>query len=138
MSEGTPIMQTATPNETPKYRVTFETRPSPNSRHRFERPFSYQSDATVWQYQEPEQTLRAGTIVETKLWPHANWFPLNEAARTILSFFNSRQKSRLPLTPFDTKGKLRLDEGLQGAIPKIGVPHLEPVGQDPRQVWPGL
>jgi len=112
--------------ETPKYRVIHETHPSKNSRFKFEPPHSSASDGS---YQYGDRILKRGEIVETRQWPHAAFFPLNEVAKRVLDFFNSRQKSRLPLTPYDSRGQLRLDDGLSGPLPNIGRPQVQPIGK---------
>jgi hypothetical protein len=65
------------------------------------------------------------------------FFPLNYAATKVLEFFNSRQKSRLPRSPFHGD-ELRLDDGLTGPTPKITAPQPEPVRLQPREAWPGM
>ena len=132
----TPPLPAGWDRETARYRVTRDVHPSPNSRHRFETPFSSQSDSDAYQY--GERLLIAGEIIETTSWPHPSFWPLNESGRRVHQFFLMRQKSRLPRSPYDSTGKLRLDDGLAGAMPKIGVPHLEPVRLHPGQAFPGL
>ena len=85
-------------HETPKYRVGFAVRPSPNSRFKNEPPFSSCSDTDVWQY--AERVHARGEIIETRLWPHASFAPLNYSAKKVLAFFNASPKSRLPLSPW--------------------------------------
>jgi hypothetical protein len=104
-------MTTTTADEVARYRVIHETHPSQNSRFKLEPPHASASDGS---YQYGDRVLKPGEIIETRSWPHAAFFPLNESAKRVLAFFNSRQKSRLPLTPYDYAGKLRLDDGLTG------------------------
>jgi hypothetical protein len=120
--------------ETPKYRVIRETFPAEKARFRTEPPFASASDASTWQY--GERILKAGEIVETRDWPHPLFFPLNYAAKKVLDFFNSRQKSRLPRSPYDAVGQLRLDDGLIGTMPKIVAPQVQPIGMPPAGGWP--
>jgi hypothetical protein len=63
--------------------------------------------------------------------------PLNYSARQVIDFSTSRQKSRLPRSPW-ANDQVRLDDGLTGAMPKITSPQPEPVRLQPRQAWPGL
>jgi hypothetical protein len=114
--------------ETPKYRVIRDTKPAPKSRVRFEPPFASGSESDVWQY--GERLMKAGEIVETTEWPHPMFFPLNYAAKKVLEFFNSRQKSRLPRSPF-AGDVLRLDDGLGGPLPKLTALRPEPVDLQP-------
>jgi hypothetical protein len=105
--------------ETPKYRATRDVYPSPNSRHRLEPPFTNFSDSSVWQ--QSERPISAGEIVETKFWPHSSFHPLNYSAEKVLEFFNSRQKSRLPLSPW-RGDRIALDDGLTGPTqPKFSI-----------------
>ena len=97
--------------ETPRYIATRDVRPSPNSRHRLEPPFTTIWQTDVWQF--ASQPIAAGAIVETRDWPHASFRPLNYSAEKVLSFFNSAIKSRLPRSPF-FDGRVRLENGLSG------------------------
>lgn len=97
--------------EPPKYRATRDIHPSPNSRHRFEPPFASLSDSDVWQY--GERPIKAGEIIATTAWPHPSFRPLSYGAGKVLDFFNSRQKSRLPLSPW-RGDRIALDDGLTG------------------------
>jgi hypothetical protein len=115
--------------ETPKYRVIRETKPSPKARFRFEPPFASSSDSDVWQF--GERTLKAGEIIETREWPHPMFFPLNYAAKKVLEFFNSRQKSRLGRSPYAAGGHLQLDDGLSNPLPKIVAPQVHPMDLRP-------
>ena len=135
----TPIPNTPPLNwrkEMPRYRVRIETRPAPKARFRFEPPFASQSDSDIWQY--GEKIWPAGSVIETDQWPCAGTFvPINYSAREVLNFFNSRQKSRLPRSPW-ADGRVRLDDGLSNPMPKITAPQPERVNLEPRQVWPGM
>jgi hypothetical protein len=105
--------------EVPRYRVTRDIHPSPNSRHRFEPPFASLSDSGVWQY--GAQPIKAGEIIETREWPHPSFHALNYGAGKVLDFFNMRQKSRLPRSPWQGN-RLVLDDGLTGTTqPKISI-----------------
>lgn len=116
--------------EIPKYRVTRETKPAPKARFRTEPPFSSSSESDVWQY--GSTTLKAGSTIETREWPNpGSFFPLNEPARRVMDFFTSRQKSRLPRSPYDAAGRLRLDDGLANPPPKIGSLKLPKVEMQP-------
>jgi hypothetical protein len=104
--------------EMPRYRVRAETRPAPKARFRFEPPFTQIMDSSEWQY--GERVHRAGEIIETTEWPNPGTMtPLNYSAREVLNFFNSRQKSRLPRSPW-FGDKVRLDDGLGGPAPMPG------------------
>jgi hypothetical protein len=107
--------------ETPKYRVGFAVRPSPNSRFKNEPPFSSCSDTDVWQY--AERVHDQGEIIETRLWPHASFAPLNYSAKKVLDFFKARLKSRLPRSPWHGD-RIRLDDGLTGSaiVPTVVKP----------------
>jgi hypothetical protein len=120
---------------TPKYRVTHDMKPALKSRFRFEPPFASGSESDVWQY--GVQPIKAGEIIETRAWPHPTFFPLNYTAVKVLEFFNSRQKSRLGLSPF-FGDELRLEDGLGGPQPQIKAPKPEPVRLQPRQAWPDM
>jgi hypothetical protein len=110
--------------ETPKYRVTRNVEPSPNSRHRFEPPFASLSDSSVWQY--ATQIVNAREEIETRDWPHPSFHPLNYGAGKVLDFFNMRQKSRLPRSPWQGD-RLVLDDGLTGPTqPKISIGAIAP------------
>jgi hypothetical protein len=122
--------------EMPRYRVRAETRPAPKARFRFEPPFAQQSDDDVWQY--GERVHRASEIIETTEWPCAGTFvPLNYSAREVLAYFNSRQKSRLPRSPW-ANDQVRLEDGLGGPQPQIKAPKPEPVRMAPGQAWPDM
>jgi hypothetical protein len=95
---------------TPRYRVVFDVHPSSNPRFKREAPFAQILDSTEYQY--GERIYRAGEEVATKSWPHSSWRPMDYTAQKILSFFNSEMKSRLPVSPYDHSGRLRLDNGL--------------------------
>jgi hypothetical protein len=120
--------------EIPMYRVTIKggVYPSPNSRFRFEPPFTSCTDSNCWQF--AERPFQEGEIIETTEWPHASFRPLNYSAKKILDFFNSRQKSRLPRSPW-ADGRVRLDDGLSGDLPKIIAPKVAPINRD---AWPDL
>jgi hypothetical protein len=113
--------------ETPRYRVSIQggVYPSPNSRFRFEPPFTSGSDNNVWQY--AERAYKVGEIVETRHWPHASFKPLNYSAERVLDFFNARLKSRLTLSPW-FGDSVRLGDGLSGPmVVNPTTPKLEPV-----------
>jgi hypothetical protein len=122
--------------ELPKYRISRETLPSPKERHRFEPPFSSTSDASVWQY--GERIHKAGEVIETTEWPNPGTMtPLNYSARQVMEYFTSRQKSRLPRSPW-ANDQVRLDDGLSGPLPKIKAPQPERVRMQPGQAWPDM
>ncbi len=105
--------------EIPRYRATLDVHPSPNDRHRHEAPFSSFSDPDVYQY--CERPIAAREEIETKSWPHPSFWPMNTAAKRVLDFFNSREKSRLALSPWQGD-RLVLDDGLTGPIqPKFSI-----------------
>lgn len=105
--------------ETPKYRATRDIHPTTKARFRLEPPFASLSDSDVWQY--GEQPIKAGEILETRAWPHPSFRPLNYGAGKVLDFFNSRQKSRLPLSPW-RGDRIVLDDGLTGPTqPKFSI-----------------
>src|ERR1039458_10274220 len=110
--------------EVPRYRVGRDVRPSPNDRHRHEPPFSSFSDGSVWQ--QADRPHEAGEIIETTEWPHPMFFPLNYSAKKVLEFFGASQKSRLPRSPW-ADGRIRLDDGLSGPMPKIVAPKVQPM-----------
>jgi hypothetical protein len=122
--------------EVPKYRISRDTKPAAKERFRFEPPFSSGSESDVWQY--GEKIWPAGSVIETTEWPNAGTMtPLNYSARQVMEFFTSRQKSRLPRSPwFDNQ--VRLEDGLGNGPPKITAPQPERVRMAPGQVWPGL
>lgn len=100
--------------EVPRYRASMDLRPPQYARHRLEPPFTSTTDTHMWQY--AERPIKAAEQVETTAWPHPSMIPLNETARQILEFFRTRQKSRLPQSPWRA-GRLFLDDGLTGAVP---------------------
>jgi hypothetical protein len=105
--------------EVPRYRATRDIHPSPNDRHKFEPPFASQSDSHAWQY--GTQILTAGNEIITREWPHPSFHPLNFSAAKVLEFFNSRQKSRLPRSPWQGD-RIVLEDGLTGPTqPKISI-----------------
>jgi hypothetical protein len=118
--------------EVPKYRIVRETLPAPKDRFRFEPPFAQQSDAAQWQY--GDRVYHAGEVIETTEWPNpGTMHPLNYSASQVMEFINLRMKSRLPRSPW-ANDQVRLDDGLTGSIPKIGLPKLPSVelAVDPR------
>jgi hypothetical protein len=133
--------QTAIPNEpppawereVPKFRVTIKggVYPSPNSRFRFEPPFTSCSDSNVWQY--ATRPLPEGEIIEIRDWPHPSFHPLNYAAKKVLDFFTTRMKSRMQRSPW-AGDRIRLDDGLTGAgVPSIVPPQLQPINPRPHR-----
>jgi hypothetical protein len=115
--------------EVPKYRISRETKPAPKQRFRFEPPFSSSSESDVWQY--GERIHKDGEIIETTEWPNPGTMtPLNYSAREVMAFFTSRQKSRLPRSPW-ADDQVRLDDGLSNALPKIGAPRVQPMDLRP-------
>ena len=122
--------------EVPKYRISRDTKPASKERFRFEPPFSQSTESDVWQYSD--RLYRAGEIICTTEWPNPGTMtPLNFSAREVISFFTSRQKSRMPRSPW-ANDQVRLEDGLGGPQPKITAPQPERVRLEPRQVWPGL
>ncbi|WP_441267982.1 hypothetical protein AB7G19_17100 [Bradyrhizobium sp. 215_C5_N1_1] len=107
--------------EVPRYRVVLPVRPSPNSRHRFEPPFSSFSDSAVWQY--ADRAYEAGEIIETGAWPNPAFHPLNYSAKMVIEFYRNRVKSRLQSAPWQG-GKVVLSDGLglTGSGPR---PHVK-------------
>jgi hypothetical protein len=105
--------------EVPRYRATRALSPSEKLRFRFEPPFSQMADNDVWQY--GHRPVERGTVIQTRSWPHPSFRPLNESARRVLEFFNARQKSRLPLSPW-RRDRIVLDDGLTGSMqPRISI-----------------
>jgi hypothetical protein len=115
--------------EIPKYRISRDTKPSPKTRFRFEPPFSSGSESDVWQY--GERVHKTGEIIETTEWPNPGTMTaLNYSARQVMEFFTSRQKSRLPRSPWNND-QVRLDDGLSNPLPKIGLPQMQPMDLRP-------
>jgi hypothetical protein len=115
--------------ETPKYRVARETLPAPKARFRTEPPFASASDASTWQY--GEKVHLAGEVIETTFWPNAGTMvALNYSAKRVLEYFGSHQKSRLPRSPW-ADGRIRLEDGMGGAMPKIAGPQVQPMDLRP-------
>jgi hypothetical protein len=105
--------------ETPKYLATRDLQPAQRSRFRFEPPFSTIWDSDEWQY--GAQPVKAGEEFETREWPHPSFRAVNFSAGKVLDFFNSRMKSRLPLSPWHGD-RIRLDDGLTGPTqPNISI-----------------
>jgi hypothetical protein len=116
--------------EMPRYRVRVETRPALKARFRFETPFSQIMDSSEWQY--GERVWPAGSIIETDQWPNPGTMtPLNFSAREVMNFFTTRQKSRLPRSPW-ANDQVRLDDGLSGPLPQIAAPKVQPMDLRPR------
>ncbi len=117
--------------ETPRYRVTIRggVTPPAKSRFRFEPPFASSTDSNEWQY--GERPYAEGEIIETRAWPHASFFPLNESAKQVLAFFKSRQKSRLPLSPWQGD-RVRLTDGLGGPQIQPAIVKPEPFDARPQ------
>ena len=110
--------------EGPRYKATRNLRPPEMARYRSEPPFSKVFDSDVWQY--ATRPIKAGEIIETKEWPHPSFLPLNYGAGKVLEFFNMRQKSRLPRSPWYVD-RIRLDDGLSGPVDvKIARPNARP------------
>jgi hypothetical protein len=101
--------------ETPKYKATRNFHASPNPRHRLEPPFTFCWDDATWQYAEQGQEVAAGQEIWTTAWPHPSWRALNRSAEKVLDFFNSRQRSRMALSPW-RNGRIELDDGLSGPL----------------------
>ena len=101
--------------EIPRYKATRAVHASPNARHRLESPLTFIWDDSVWQYCEPGQEVAAGQEILTKLWPHPSFRALNFSAGRVIDFFNSRQRSRMPLSPW-RNGRVELDDGLSGPL----------------------
>jgi hypothetical protein len=120
--------------EMPRYKVVRETLPAPKPRFKFEPPFASSSDGSVWQYGE-ERIYKPGEVISTRSWPHPLFIPQNYVAKRILDFFVTRQKSRLPRSPYEGD-RLRLDDGLIGTMPKIVGPKVQPIGMQPAGGWP--
>ncbi|MCP3370775.1 hypothetical protein [Bradyrhizobium cajani] len=108
-------MTTTSHNEVARYRVTTDLNPPRRPRHRLEPPFSSTTDNSMWQY--ADRPVRAGEVIESMHWPHPTMIGLNDAARAVLEFYKTRQKSRLPVSPY-VGGRLRLSDGLEGAVPE--------------------
>lgn len=103
---------------TPKYRVTRDLHPSPNSRHRFESPFTSMDDNDCWQF--ADRPLAARSEISTRHWPHPSMMPINESARRVHGYFTTHIKSRLPVSPF-RGDRIHLDDGLTGPTPNIAM-----------------
>ena len=104
--------------ETPKYRATRALEPAEKLRFRFEKPFS-QMDNDVWQY--GHRPVERGAVIQTRSWPHPSFKPLNYSAVRVLEFFNARQKSRLPWSPW-RRDRIVLDDGLTSSMqPKFSI-----------------
>jgi hypothetical protein len=122
--------------EIPKYRISHDTKPAPKERFRFEPPFSSGSESDVWQY--GERVHKTGEIITTTEWPcPGTMTPLNYSARQVTEFFTSRQKSRLPRSPW-ANDQVRLEDGLGGPQPQIKAPQPERVRMAPGQQWPDM
>jgi hypothetical protein len=120
--------------ETPKYRATRDIQPAQNPRYRSEPPFAKVFDSDIWQYSE--RPIKSGELIETKFWPHPSFRPLNFSAGRVLDFFNARQKSRLPRSPWYID-HIRLDDGLSGPIiPDVRPPQMQPVDLRPVDLRP--
>jgi hypothetical protein len=116
--------------EVPRYRASMNLQPSAFARHRSEAPFTSCSDTNMWQY--GEAPVSAGQEIETTAWPHASMIPLNETAKHVLEFYKSRQRSRLPQSPWRA-GRLFLDDGLSGVVPhdRLAGRRVEPAVPSP-------
>jgi hypothetical protein len=99
----------------PRYRVTRDVQPAEKSRFRFEPPFT-EIWSGAWQY--GEKSHAAGEEIETTAWPHPSFMPLNFSAERVLEFFKASIKSRLTVSPWH-QGRIRLDTGLSGTLPKL-------------------
>jgi hypothetical protein len=115
--------------EIPMYRASVDLSPPAFPRYRTENPLTSMDNAT-WQY--AERPVAAGEIIETTSWPAASMVPINHSAKAVREFFTSRQKSRLPLSPW-RKGKLHLDDGLSGSQPVLR-PNLPTAATMPQPV----
>lgn len=118
-------------SEPGRYFATQDLHASPNSRHKFEPPFSTVMDPNVWQYLEQGQAIAAGDEVITQAWPHPSMRPISYGAKMISTFFATKTKSRLPRSPFRS-GKIDLDDGLSGPMqPNIRPPQMQPLNLRP-------
>jgi len=109
----------------PKYLVTRDLRPSPNSRHKMESPFSEIWQSDIWQ--QADRQYAAGETVESTAWPHASMQGLNYSAERVLEFFKASMKSRLQVSPWFA-GQVRLSDGISGPLPSVvQTPRPEPM-----------
>jgi hypothetical protein len=117
--------------EVPKYQVTIKggVYPSPNSRFRFEPPFTSCSDSNCWQY--ADRPFKEGEIISTTEWPHASFHPLNYSAKKVLDFFNSRPKSYLQRSPW-AGNQIRLEDRMSGSLPRyVRPPQIQSMDMRP-------
>jgi hypothetical protein len=103
----------------PRYKFTRDLRPSPNQRHRLETPFATIWESDIWQF--AERNYAANEQITTGAWPHESMRPAGSAgeayaAERVLSFFVGAMKS--PTAPWH-QGRIRLDTGLSGTLPKL-------------------
>ena len=120
-------------SQIPRYRVIRDTKPAEKHRFTLDRPFSQMSDATTWQY--GERLHKEDEVIESTEWPCAGTMtPLNFSAREVMRFFNLAQKSRLQRSPW-RDGRVRLDDGLSGGLPRIVGPKMAPINRD---AWPDM
>ena len=120
-------------HEVPKYRARRDIQPMEKARFRTEPPFGTGVGVDRWQYGTRE--IKRGEIIESKDWPHVSFEPMNYSAEQVLKFFNTREKLRLPTTPWFGNG-IRLDDGNGPAVIVIDVPQSpqppQPVSAQPR------
>src|SRR5258707_935908 len=101
-------------SEVPRYKATRDILPATKARFRSEPPFATMYSSDEWQY--GEKPIASGEEIETKSWPHPSFRALNYSAGRVLDFFNSRTRSRMPLSPW-RNGRVELDDGLGGSGP---------------------
>lgn len=99
--------------EVPRYKATRDLQPASKPRFRLEPPFAVMYSENEWQF--GEKFIPAGTEFSSQAWPHPTLCPLNYSAAKVLDYFNTRQRSRMPLSPW-RNGKIDLDDGLTGPV----------------------
>jgi hypothetical protein len=106
--------------EIPRYLATKNLWPAEKVRFRYEPPLAQMADGDVWQY--AHKPVVKGAEIQTKCWPPPSGFrPLNYSAARVLQFFNERQKSRLPWSPW-RRDRVVLDDGLTSSMaPRISI-----------------
>jgi hypothetical protein len=115
--------------EIPRYKATIDLIPSPNPRHRFEKPFSTVMDSHVWT--QASAPVAAGTEITSTCWPHPSMQGLNYSGQQVLAYFKASIKSRLPVSPWN-QGRVRLQDGISGPLPgHVSTPHVKPMNLRP-------
>src|SRR5882724_1825195 len=96
--------------EVPRYRATCDLWPASKAHFKTVRPVPGLADVEdIWQY--GRRFIAAGEVITTIDWPHVSFRPINESARRVHAYFLARNRSWLPIRPWDD-GHVVLTDGV--------------------------